>query len=70
VDKYEKIDDTLASPFGISFELRAVAPVQLSGIGGQTILAQVASTNITNQVTKSNCWRAVELGRSSDEQSA
>ncbi|MGD0952301.1 MAG: hypothetical protein ABR985_07890 [Methanotrichaceae archaeon] len=38
----------------LALNCEATAPVQLSGTGGQTILAQVASTNITNQVTKSS----------------
>ncbi len=38
----------------ISLNCEAAEPVQLSGIGGQTILAQVASTNITTQVTKAS----------------
>ncbi len=36
----------------LALDCKATAPVQLSGIGGKTILAQVASTNITNQITK------------------
>jgi len=48
---YEKIDNILASPFVISFELRGDCSSSAKRNGGQTILAQVASTNITNQVT-------------------
>lgn len=33
---------------------KAIEPIQLTGIGGKTILAKVASTNITNQVTKAS----------------
>ena len=54
----KKLSGTLVA-FGIALILlalncEAAAPVQLSGIGGLAILAQVASTNITNQVTKAS----------------
>lgn len=42
----------------LALNCKANEPVQLSGIGGQTILAQVVSTNITNQITKAS---AVDL---------
>ncbi len=32
----------------------AIAPLKLSGIGGQAILAKVASTNMTTEVTKAS----------------
>lgn len=32
----------------------AIEPIQLTGIGGKTILAQIASMNITDQVTKAS----------------
>lgn len=38
----------------LALNCEAAGPVQLSGIGGQTILAQIASTNISNQVTKAS----------------
>ena len=38
----------------LALNCKAAEPVQLSGIGGQTILAQIASTNITNHVTKAS----------------
>lgn len=34
--------------------MRANEPIQLSGINGQNILAQVASTNMTHQITKAS----------------
>lgn len=45
--------------FGLIFLLLAlnsgaIAPLKLSGIGGQTILAKVASTNITTEVAKAS----------------
>ena len=38
----------------LALNCEATTSVQLSGIGGQTILAQIASTNISNQVTKAS----------------
>lgn len=38
----------------LALNCEAAAPVKLSGIGGQTILAQLASTNITTQITKAS----------------
>ncbi len=38
----------------LALNCEAAAPVQLSGIGGQTILARLASTNITTQITKAS----------------
>jgi len=38
----------------LALNCEATAPVQLSGTGGQTILAQVANMNITTQVTKAS----------------
>ena len=38
----------------LALNCKAIEPVQLSGINGQTILAQIASTNITNQITKAS----------------
>jgi hypothetical protein len=38
----------------LALNCEAAAPVQLSGTGGQTILALVASTNITSQITKAS----------------
>ncbi len=35
----------------LAFNCEATEPVQLSGIGGQTILTQVASKNLTHQLT-------------------
>jgi hypothetical protein len=65
-----KLNGTLMA-FGIALMLlalncEAAEPVQLSGSGGQTILAQVASTNITTQVTKASAdlwsWGSIPLG--------
>lgn len=44
--------------FLLAMDCSAAEPIQLSGINGQTILAQVASANITNQITKAS---AVDL---------
>jgi hypothetical protein len=67
----KKLTGTLMA-FGIALMLlalncEAAEPVQLSGTGGQTILAQVASTNITTQVTKASAddlwsWGTIPLG--------
>ena len=56
----------------LALNCEATAPVQLSGIGGQTILAQIASTNITNQVTKASAgelwsWGDLPLNKEFDK---
>ena len=50
------------------------APVQLSGIGGQTILAIVSDTNITNELTNTTPaalwdWGKIPLGYELNETS-
>lgn len=50
----------------------AAEPVQLSGIDGQTILSQVASSNITNHVTKASAtdlwsWGKIPLNYALNE---
>lgn len=47
----------------LALNCTATAPVQLSGIGGQTILAQVASTNMTTQVTKASSGDLWDWGK-------
>lgn len=56
----------------LALNCRAAEPVQLSGIGGQTILAQIASANITNQVTKASAadlwsWGKIPLNYALNE---
>jgi hypothetical protein len=56
----------------LALNCEATAPVQLSGAGGQTILAQVASTNMTNQVTKASAgelwnWGSLPLNKDLDK---
>ena len=56
----------------LALNCEAIAPVQLSGTGGQTVLAQVASTNITNQITKASAgglwnWGELPLNKNLDK---
>jgi len=57
----------------LALNCRASEPIQLSGISGQTILAQIASTNITfelPQIDDDNVWlatKSAELGLKMNE---
>lgn len=47
----------------LALNCMAAEPIRLSGLSGKTILAQVARTNITNQVTKASAFDLWSWGK-------